>query len=103
MFKLEESIKKKCKELPDFWNDTFENVINEQIESNKAILFYDGSFELESIFNEFNKNFNIIDFWMVNVNLTPELNKYCNLFVPPFVNFYEGKGQLLSEQYPIAN
>ena len=29
MLKLEENIKKKCKELPDFWNDTFENVINE--------------------------------------------------------------------------
>lgn len=29
MFKLEESIKKKCKELPNFWNDIFENVIDE--------------------------------------------------------------------------
>ena len=29
MFKLEESLKKKCKELSDFWHDTFEKVIDE--------------------------------------------------------------------------
>ena len=29
MFKLEESLKKKCKELSEFWHDTFEKVIDE--------------------------------------------------------------------------
>ena len=29
MVKLEENLKKKCKELSNFWHDTFENVIDE--------------------------------------------------------------------------
>ena len=67
--------------------------IEEETQNFKAILFFDGSFELESTINDFNKNFNIIDFWMVNVKLTPELAKiYGNKNEPPFVNFYEGQG-----------
>ena len=29
MFKVEENLKKKCKELSEFWHDTFEKVIDE--------------------------------------------------------------------------
>ena len=53
--------------------DDFEIAINEETENFKAILFYDGIFELESTINDFNKNFNVIDFWMVNTKLSPEL------------------------------
>ena len=74
-------------------SEDVEHAINYKGYSSKAILFYDGSFDLESTFDGMKQNFSMIDFYKVNGKVNPELHvKFGNSKKIPFVNFYQSYG-----------